>query len=167
MRDYTITVSQGYTTSTSLFRASNILHEVVHAFFMSLRDDQLSGGSSAFFNEFPVLFQAFCDAKYPPSPGERADLHHEEMANSYVDAIGAALQEFQTGIAPAYGAKPDQVYTDLAWGGLKDAPIYDKKFPAGSAERLRIENRYSCESNGGTAGSGTSAQQTAIGKPCN
>ena len=166
MRDYTITVSQGYTTSTALFRASNILHEVVHAFFMSLRDDQLSGGGSAAFNEFPILFQAFCDTKYPPKPGDSHDLHHEEMANSYVNAIGAALQEFQTGTAPAYGAKPDQIYMDLAWGGLKEAPIFDKKFPAGSVERIRIDNRYACESNGVSAGGDTISPQTAVGKPC-
>lgn len=165
--NYTITVSQNYTSSTLLFRASNILHEFGHAFFMSLRDDQIGGGGANAFVEFPVLFQAFCDAKYPPKQGERMDLHHEEMANSYVDAIGRALQEFQTGVAPAYGVKPDQIYTDLAWGGLKEAPIFDKLFPLGSTERTRIENRYACESNGVTAGSGTVNAQTAIGKPCN
>jgi hypothetical protein len=162
--DYTITISNDrYTSSTDLFKASNILHEVTHAFFMSLVDDYTASQNPSVFSEFPTLFQKFVDTKYP---GNKDDAHHEEMANSYVEAIGSALQEFQTGIAPAYGAKPDQVYTDLAWGGLREAPIYDKKFPVGSAERLRIDNRYSCESNGGSVGSGTINQQTAIGKPC-
>lgn len=164
--NYTTTISQDFTSSTSLFRASIILHEVVHAFFMSLRDEQINGAGATAFVEFPTLFQAFCDTKYPPNSNDRADAHHEEMANSYVNAIGAALQEFQTGIAPAYGTRPDQIYTDLAWGGLKDAPIFDKKFPLGSPERKRIENRYSCESNGSTVEAGTPNQQIAIGKQC-
>ena len=162
--DYTVTVSNDrYTSSTDLFKASNILHEIIHAFFMSLVDDYTASQNPSVFNEFPSLFQKFVDTKYP---GSKEDAHHEEMANSYVDAIGSALQEFQTGVAIPNGVKPDQLYTDLAWGGLSHAPIYDKHFSNKPQEKLRIENRYRCESNGGTAGSGTPYQQTAIGKPC-
>lgn len=164
INDYTVTVSNDhYTSSTDLFKASNILHEVIHAFFMSLIDDYTASQNPSVFNEFPALFQKFVDTKYP---GSKEDAHHEEMANFYVDAIGAALQEFQTGVALPNGVKPNQLYTDLAWGGLSHAPIYDKYFFNKPQEKSRIENRYSCESNGGTAGSGTPSQQTAIGKPC-
>lgn len=164
LNSYTVTISNDrYTSSTELFKASNILHEVIHAFFMSLVDDYTASQNPNVFNEFPTLFQKFVDTKYL---GSKEDSHHEEMANSYVNAIGAALQEFQTGVAPAYGTKPDQIYTDLAWGGLRHAPIYDKVFLNKPDDRLRIENRYGCESNGGTSGSGTTSPQTAIGNPC-
>jgi len=156
--------NERYTSSTQLYKASNLLHEITHAFFMSLVDDYNSSENPAVFNEFPILFQKYVDTKYP---GGKADAQHEEMANTYVESIGAALQEFQTGVSVSSGEKPDQIYTDLAWGGLSAAPIYGKKFPEGTAERLRIENRLASEQTGYTIGAGTPQQQTPIGKPCN
>ncbi|EJL63184.1 hypothetical protein [Flavobacterium sp. CF136] len=160
----TIINNEAYTSSTQLYKAANILHEITHAFFMSLVDDYDSSQNPAVFNEFPVLFQTYVDTKYPKNTENK---HHEEMANTYVEAIGAALQEFQTGVAVPSGEKPDQIYTDLAWGGLRDAPIYEKKFPAETAERLRIDNRLASEQTGNTIGAGTAQQQIPIGKPCN
>jgi hypothetical protein len=142
------------------------VHELTHAFFMSLRDDYAASGNLAVFSEYPELFQAYCDKKHPPYPGQNIDAHHVEMANTYVDAIGSALQEFQTGISVSYGSIPNQIYTDLAWGGLKDAPIYKATFPEGSAARTRAENRYACEQTGRIVGPGTPNAQTPIGKPC-
>jgi hypothetical protein len=164
--NYTINVSPNYTSATSLFRAASLLHELTHAFFMSLRDDYAASGNLAVFSEFPELFQAYCDKKYPPYPNQNIDAHHVEMANTYVNAIGSALQEFQTGIPVNYGSIPNQVYTDLAWGGLKDAPIYNKMFPLGSPDRERVEYRYACEQTGRIVGSGNPNAQTPIGKPC-
>lgn len=163
--NYKITMnSERYTSSTQLYKAANLLHEITHAFFMSLVDDFTISQNPAVFSEFPVLFQNFVDKKYP---GGKGDAQHEEMANTYVQAIGAALQEFQTGVAVAVGEKPDQIYTDLAWGGLIEAPIYGKIFPVGTTERLRIENRLASEQTGTTIGAGTAQQQTPVGKPCN
>ena len=163
--NYKIIVSNDrFISSTQLFKASILLHEIGHAFFMSLVDDYIVSQNPSVFSEFPTLFQKYVDTKYP---GGKAAAQHEEMANTYVEAIGAALQEFQTGIAVPNGVKPDQVYTDLAWGGLRDAPVYEKKFPVGTAERLRIDNRLASEQTGNTIGAGTPQQQTTIGKPCN
>lgn len=64
-------------------------------------------------------------------------------------------------------AVPFQVYQDLSWAGLRDAPIYEKKFPTGTPERLRIDNRLACEQSGSPVGYGTLQQQSTIGKPCN
>lgn len=165
MNNYSIVISNDrYTSSTQLFKASILLHELGHAFFMSLVDDYDSSKNPAIFIEFPTLFQKYVDTKYP---GGKAAAQHEEMANTYVEAIGTALQEFQTGISLPYGVKPDQVFTDLAWGGLRDADVYEKKFPVGTAERLRIDNRLASEQTGNTIGAGTPQQQTTIGKPCN
>jgi hypothetical protein len=163
--NYEITLSSDrFTSSTQLFKASILLHELGHAFFMSLIDDYSISQNPAVFSEFPTLFQKYVDTKYP---GGKQDAHHEEMANTYVDAIGAALQEFQTGTAVPFGTKPNQIYTDLAWGGLRDAPIYGEKFPSGTPERLRIDNRLACEQSGSPVGYGTPQQQNTIGKPCN
>jgi hypothetical protein len=128
---------------------------------MSLIDDYSSTGNPVVFTDTQILFQAYCDKKYPPKPNELPNLHHKEMAETYVNAIGAALQEFQTGVAVLSGQTPNQIYTDLAWGGLRGTPIYDETFPVGSENYKRIEARYAAESNGGTTGN-----QTAIGKPC-
>ncbi|MCC9073025.1 hypothetical protein LNQ49_15705 [Flavobacterium sp. F-65] len=155
--------NERYTSSTQLYKAANLVHELAHVFFMSLVDDYNSSQNPNVFNEFPVLFQKYVDTKYP---GGKENAQHEEMADNYVDAIGATLQEFQTGVAVPYGKKPLQVYVDLAWGGLRDAPIFGKKFPKGSAERLRIENRLASEQTGNTVGTGTPQQQNTIGKPC-
>jgi hypothetical protein len=162
--DYTITMTQDYSDGTQLFKASVLLHELTHAFFLSLIDDYQSSSNQNVFIEFPILFQKFVDTNYP---GSKADAHHEEMANKYVDAIGAALQEYQTRTPLAYGAKPDQIYTDMAWGGLVKTPIYDKKIPQGSAERARIENRYQAEALNRAVGEGTPSVQNPIGNPCN
>ena len=62
---------------------------------------------------------------------------------------------------------PYQVYKDLAWGGLSETPIFNKKFPAGSTEKIRITNRYKAESTGHSIGDGTPDAQTPVGKPCN
>lgn len=155
--NYKITVSNGYTTATKLFRASNLLHEMVHAYFMSLKDDL--SANTAVFNDFPVLFQAFVNNKYP---GSTFDAHHEEMANLYINAIGSALQEYQTGIAVAESITPDQAYIDLAWGGLKGTPVYENHFKNNAIEKARVENRYNCEGTGTTKGN-----QIPLGKPCN
>jgi hypothetical protein len=158
---YTVRISPDYTSATSLFRASNILHEFTHAYFMSLIDDYTSTGNPVVFADTPTLFQAYCDKQFPPNPKELPNVHHAEMASTYVNAIASALQEFQTGIPVINGTPIDQIYTDLAWGGLRGTPIYNETFPEGSADAIRIKARYGAESNGGTSGN-----QTAIGKPC-
>ncbi|UUF16416.1 MULTISPECIES: hypothetical protein [Flavobacterium] len=156
--DYTIKISQDYTSATRLFRAANILHEITHAFFMSLQDDYSSSGNLAVFGDTQSLFQAFCDKKYP---GSSSNAHHQEMANTYVNAIGAALQEFQTGIPVPNGVMPNQIYTDLAWGGLLDAPVFTEIYPTGSSDYIRIKARYESEGTGRSV-----KNQVPIGKPC-
>lgn len=164
-KNYTTTLNnQAYTSSTQLYKAANILHELTHAFFMTLVDDYYGSDNPAVFSEFPVLYQKFVDTKYE---GSKLDAHHEQMAKTYVEALGASLQEFQTGVSVPNGVKPDQIYTDLAWGGLRDAPIYEKQFPAGTVERERIDNRLAAEQTGHAVGGSSAQAQTPIGQPCN
>lgn len=164
--DYTINISPDYSESTELFRAATLLHEITHAYFLSLWNDFNAGiqpGSNV-YNDNATLFQLYVTHTYPSS--NSFDAHHEEMAKTYINSIASALQEFQTGIPVILAGTPNQIYTDLAWGGLKDTPIYNSTFPVGSAERQRIENRYACEQVGHPVGYGTSQQQNTIGKPC-
>ncbi|MBZ4035449.1 hypothetical protein K6T82_11775 [Flavobacterium sp. 17A] len=156
--NYNIMISSNYTSATKLFRASNLLHEIVHCYFFSLVDEYTAKNNPAIFDDFPALYQKFVDKKYP---GSKDAAHHDAMAKSYVDAIGAALQEFDTGKALKKGDIPDQIYTDLAWGGLQEAPIFQKKFPVNSVDYNRIIGRYNGESVNSTING-----QKAVGEPC-
>jgi hypothetical protein len=169
--NYTTYISTDYAKKTKLFIAASIVHEMVHAYFFSIVDDYKSNPKNNQnlynLNSFPSLFQAYCDKNYPPAPNTSPNLHHLEMANYYVDAIARALQEFQTGIPVATGASPEQIYSDLAWGGLNGTPVFDATYPASNPNRQRILNRYACEQNGTQIEAGTPNEQTPIGNPCN
>jgi hypothetical protein len=141
-----------HTDGTTLFKATALIHEVIHAYFLSIVDGNAS------ISTFPELFEAYVKKTYP-NPD---DADHKVMADKYVDAMASALQEYDSNKAVPY-----QVYKDLAWGGLSAAPIFDKTFPPGSDESNRILNRYKAESSGHAVGQGTPNVQTPVGKPCN
>ncbi|MCZ8091412.1 MAG: hypothetical protein O9282_13570, partial [Flavobacterium sp.] len=157
--NYTIYISTDYVGKTKLFIAASMLHELVHAYFMSLFDVYYNGNppNPNAYNDFAILFQKFVDKTYP---GSNDVAHHQQMATDYVDAIASALQEYQPGL-------PQQVYEDLAWGGLEEAPIFSTLFPLGSSERNRIINRYYSESQGNSYGYNSPPVQTPLGQPCN
>ncbi|HEY1195916.1 MAG TPA: hypothetical protein VGE71_17255 [Flavobacterium sp.] len=162
--NYKIQISNDYESATKLFRAGNMLHELGHVFFMSLNDDYTSTTppNPGVFEDYPTLFKGYVQKKYP----NMYDAHHIEMANQYIDAIAVTLQEYNKYADPE-GTIPYQVYTDLAWGGLQGTPVFEEKFPPGSPERLRIENRYSAEQSGNAVGYSSGQLQEVIGKPCN
>lgn len=169
--NYTIYINPDYAGKTKLFIASLMFHELVHAYFMSIIDDYranpFNNQNLYNLNSLPSLFQAYCDRKYPPISGTAQNIHHLEMANSYVSALARALQEYQTGTPVPAGTNPDQIYTDLAWGGLNGTPIFNATYPVGNPDRERILNRTACEQNGTPIGQGTPNQQNPIGQPCN
>lgn len=156
--NYEITIDDSkYTSSTNLFKATSILHELIHAYFFSIIDDYNSTPSSNPFNNFPELFQAFVNKNYPGGDNKYVFAQHNQMTNLYVGAIASALQQYDGNYLTPY-----QVYEDMAWGSLQEAPIFDSKFPLGSADRLRIFNRYASESRGAQTGN-----QYPTGKKCN
>ena len=169
--NYTIYVNPDYAGKTKLFIASIMFHELLHAYFLSIIDDYRANpnNNQNLYNlsSLPSLFQAYCDKKYPPVPGTAQNIHHLEMANSYVNALARALQEYQTGTPVPAATNPDQIYTDLAWGGLNDTSIFEATYPVGNPDRQRILNRVACEQNGTPMGQGTPNQQNPIGQPCN
>jgi hypothetical protein len=65
------------------------------------------------------------------------------MANKYVDAIASSLEEFQnTDFLNFISDK--QVFIDMAWSGLQGTDAF-KKYPVGSGDEERFENRFSAE----------------------
>lgn len=145
-----------YTNSTTLFKATTLIHEVIHAYFLSIIDDYNYSTSSTIAS-FPELFQAFVSKNYPGGDNKYVFAQHNQMANLYVGVIASALQQYDNNYSIPY-----QVYEDMAWGSLQEAPIFDSKFPPGSLERLRIFNRYASESRDAQTGN-----QYPIGKKCN
>ncbi|MCC9019615.1 hypothetical protein [Flavobacterium lipolyticum] len=162
--DYTMIISSNYTDRTSLSLAGNILHEVVHAYFLSLQDQVAAQGSSVALTEFPALFEVYVQQKAPTGAWMTPNLQHKQMAETYVNAIAAALQEFQTGNTAATSIQ--QKYLDLAWGGLYKTSVFDKTFPEGSADRSRILNRLHCEQQGADAQNHGGERQYPIGSKC-
>ena len=115
--NYTIYINPDYDGKTKLFIAALHLHELAHTYFFSLLDDYNVGATNSFY-ELPILYNAFQNH----ISNLNANLTHEEIANSYVNAISAALKEYQPGL-------PQQVYDDMAWGGLIGTPIFNNIFP--------------------------------------
>ena len=153
--DYTIYVNPDYSDKTKLYIATLLLHEVAHAYFFALLDDLNSGTTNSFY-ELPILYNAF----QTHSSNFNAALTHEEIANSYVNAIAAALKEFQPGLS-------QQVYDDMAWSGLEETTIFNTIHPPGSASRQRITNRKAAEQSGHPIEQGTPQEQINYGQPCN
>ena len=149
-----------YTDGTTLFKATSLIHEVIHAYFLSIVDNYNYTPSTTLLT-FPDLFEIFVKKDHPDSK-DKKDAQHKTMADRYVNAMASALQEYDNNSNVPY-----QVYKDLAWGSLKDAPIFNATFPPGSADNIRILNRYSCESAGRPVVAGTPNEQKPVGKPCN
>lgn len=145
-----------------------MLHELVHAYFMSLFDDFHNGNPSNpdAYNDFPYLFNFYVDKIYPGSTNS-ADIHHEEIANSYVNAIAAALKEYAIATGtPSTFPNLDQICSDLAWAGLIGTDIFNSKYPEGSPTWQRIKNRIAAEQSGHAITEG-GIIQNQIGQPCN
>jgi hypothetical protein len=166
--NYTIYISTDYQGKTKLFIAASMLHELVHAYFMSLFDDYHNGNPTNpnAYNDFAYLFDLYVNHIYPNS--QAPSIHHQQMATDYADAIARALQEYQTGIPVPANSLPEQIYSDLAYGSLQDAPeVFNSLFPISNPNRQRIINRYSAEQAGHPIAEGTPQAQTPLGQPCN
>ncbi|MBF4473755.1 hypothetical protein [Flavobacterium sp. HJJ] len=151
-----------YEDGTKLFKATALIHEIIHAYFLSIVDDYNYTPSTALLT-FPELFEAYVKKTYP-NPD---DADHKVMADKYADAMASALKEYDSNFSVPYQTVPDQVYKDLAWASLNEAPIFNKTFPPGSADNIRILNRYRAESSGHAVEQGTPNAQSPVGKPCN
>ncbi|OIQ17248.1 MAG: hypothetical protein BM557_08525 [Flavobacterium sp. MedPE-SWcel] len=137
---YIIRIHPEYTTSTNkLGLATLILHEMIHAYFLSLLED---ANTSPLPEDRSIQFEAYVIKNFGATS---QNSHHEIMATKYVDILSRALQEYNTGIEVPENTEPDQLYKDLAWGGLQDAPIYNTTNELTEEDRVRINKRYAAE----------------------
>lgn len=161
--NYSITLTTDtYTGATTLFKAQSLLHELTHAYFLSIVDDYNTYPTNAPFTDFPALYQAYVNKNFP---GGATVAQHEAIAEKYVDAIAMALQEYNTN---SLIVMSNQVYSDLAWFGLRDTPIFKSKFKEGSPDFIRMQNRFLAEQGGRPVEIGTINQTSPVqGISCN
>lgn len=158
--DYTVKLdTQFLQQGTKLGIAATIIHEMIHAYFLSLIDDYERLDDPA-INTFPALWNNYVTSL----TGEGADLaEHIQMANSYVDAIARALQEYQTGVKVPDNEQPQQIYKDLAWGGLGETPAYNA---LSTEEKNRIIAVNNAE-NYNTPETANGNNYAPVSTPCN
>ncbi len=152
------------TRPTDLSVAATMAHEVIHAYLISLLNENKTLGASVIY-DFPTVYEAYVQQQIIKNPNILPDAHHELIAEKYIDAIAATIQEFHTG-QPVNSNFPYQVYRDMAWGGLQDTYIFNKNFPNDPThinykERERIFARINTEKKGEKYGI-----NLPIGTPC-
>ncbi|WP_211324195.1 hypothetical protein [Echinicola strongylocentroti] len=126
--DYVITIKldsgsdkEGVNQRPNLMVAKTIVHEVIHAEmvrklmslagkpnFNSLTREKLENLLRQ--GDFPSMYEYYKKSR---------NWQHNLMADYFRGTIANILQEFDTGIAVPKGDKPDQLYLDLAWEGLR------------------------------------------------
>lgn len=147
----TITLNQNHIENIpSLLTALVILHEAIHAELN--RQIFITGGlmytppNTYTLNgtkaDFPTLFDYYND--YPDNP------HHNLMSDYYRNALEQGLRDYAESIGKTF---PDQLFKDLAWGGLQGTKAWDNMFldPVFTAsEQIRINNTINNFKNSGT-----------------
>lgn len=136
---------------TDLSVATTMAHEVIHAYLISLLEENKACGASGIC-DFPTIYDAYVQRQISnnPNPNLTVDEHHELIAKNYVYAIASTIQEFHTG---QYTVYPYQNYLDMAWGGLVGTTIFNKDFPNDPNDknykyRERILDRINTEKKG-------------------
>jgi hypothetical protein len=149
---------------TDLSIATTMAHEVIHAYLISLLEENKTCGDLGIC-DFPTVYEAYVQQQIVNNPKIIPNAHHELIAQNYVKVIAATIQEFHTGIQVPLGSAA-QVYNDLAWSGLFQTTYFNAIYPNDTndknyKERERIRDRYNTEKNG------TQYQSyTPIGTPC-
>jgi hypothetical protein len=160
--NYNIDLNSSYlVNSTDLGKAGVMLHELIHAYFLSLVDDHDLTGDNT-LNSFPILWDYYVD-NFTGGGGGIAQ--HNQMATSYINILASALQEFKTGVAVQANVEPLQIYKDLAWGGLKGTKPYnllsaDYKTRIDRVNQAEHDNKPQNNSNGVPT-------YFPLGSPCN
>lgn len=140
--NYNITVRPEITqNSTDIAIAGTILHEFIHAYFLSLIDDCYLANNCSLLQSFPEIWN-FYVINNPTGTLTDLNTQHAEIANLYVNIIGAALQEMFTNTPVTAGMPINQIYTDLAWCGLEGTTPY---INLPQSDKDRILNRQITE----------------------
>lgn len=154
--NYNIKIRPDYTSlGTDLAIAGTILHEIIHAYFLSLIDDCTQTSNCTLLQNFPDLWN-FYVANQNNGVYTNGISQHNQLAQSYVNALGASLQEFITSIPLSANQTPEQVYLDIAWYGLEGTipynalPQVDKDRAKFRFENVELLNQSAVNLNGQT-----------------
>ena len=108
--DYVTDIDSDYVNqATKIAIARTLLHEMLHAYFISHIDD-VNAGYQGDIRQFLLLWQYIRKNKPPVTSSEPAQ--HEYMANKFIPPLKDALKEFDN------ASQSNQYYEDLAWGAL-------------------------------------------------
>ncbi|WP_166924245.1 type III secretion system effector protein [Flavobacterium poyangense] len=140
---------------TDLSVATTMAHEVVHAYLISLLEQNKANGAPGIY-DFPTVYEAYVQYQITNDKSILPAAHHELIAEKYVSTIAATIQEFHTGISTPLGTA-SQIYTDLAWSGLFDTTYFNTLYPNNPQsinykDRVRISGRVTAEKNGSQYG---------------
>jgi len=167
--DYSIKINSNLVNQgTKLKIYATTLHELIHAYFLSLIDDCHIGSNCDLLQTYPELWNFYKECN---SYGIITDpiSQHNQLALSYVNIIAEALEEYQPGLASQY-------YRDLAWGGLHGTIPYENNNP--TTRLLTDDDRNRVQLVGQAESSNLPQQQYSImgvlitthnpnGIPCN
>lgn len=121
--NYNIVINSNVTSqATEIAIATSLLHELIHAYFLSIIDDCMQSGNCTQLQQFIETYQYFENTHTGVVPTDNIP-QHNDMANFYVNTIGATLQEYATGVAVESGQQ-SQLYSDLAWTGLQETTAF-------------------------------------------
>jgi hypothetical protein len=144
--DYTVKINTNLVAQgTQLMIYATMLHEIIHAYFLSLIDDCYASNSGCQpLRDIPYVWNQYVSFMNGNTNLSTTSIsQHNQIASSYVNIIAAALQDYQPGL-------PAQYYTDLAWGGLHETTPYLNNDPftrkLNSTDRARISSIQQTES---------------------
>lgn len=149
---------------TDLSVAATMAHEIIHAYLISLAQEYDSCGESC-LSDFPTVYEAYVQSEIRKNTNVLPERHHEVIAGDYVYAIAETLEEFHTGSRGRPGF-PQQIYVDIAWGGLIGTTAFNRTYPDDPShknyqDRQRIIGRITAERLGSVYGA-----QAPVGKSC-
>ncbi len=110
------------TRPTDLSVATTMSHEIIHAYLISLLEENKTYGTLGIY-DFPTIYDAYVQQQITKNPNILPEAHHELIAEKYVYAIASTIEQFHTGVLTDF---PRQVYLDMAWGGLIGTNIFNK-----------------------------------------
>ena len=117
--------------ATILSTVRTILHESVHAYLTNFfRLDHAKANLT-----FPEMQQAWNEAKNP----SYNKIQHDQMVKTYIEDIAALLKEYS--ITYNLNITDDQIFKDLAWGGLD----YVNNSTLDDDDKERISKRLEAE----------------------
>jgi hypothetical protein len=147
--DYLTVIDPVYKNqATKIAVARTILHEMIHAYFISVIDDLENNESLTLtiddIKQLNILWQFIQNEAYE---GQEIEIQHEQMASTYITPIKDALKEWNN------SSQSNQYYEDLAWGSLTETGTFDYFHPIGSTSRNRIINTNAAEDTNSVQGS--------------